>query len=340
MRLKPDQLNSALQRSLAPVYLITGDEPLQAGELADAIRRAARGQGYETREVLSVETGFTWPQLSFSADSMSIFSEKKLIDLRIPSGTPGADGSKALTKYCERLQEDTVLLITAGKIASAAYKSHWLELLDKTGVIIQVWPLEGQDLVQWLQKRMQQRGLITKTDGAMLLASRIEGNLLAAAQEIEKLYVLYGEGELTLRQIQEVVADSTRYDVFKLIDALLAADVERIIKILYGLQIEGIAAPIVLWGLTREARTLIKIHLALARGENKDLVYKNTQIWGNRRQLMDGALKRMNLTLLNKVLALSAVADRQIKGQQQGDSWETLLEICLLFTSLDLNKEH
>ena len=340
MRLKPDQLNSALQRSLAPVYLITGDEPLQAGELADAIRKAARGQGYETREVLSVETGLNWPQLSFSADSMSIFSEKKLIDLRIASGSPGVDGSKALTKYCERLPEDTVLLITAGKIASASYKSHWLELLDKTGVIIQVWPLEGQDLVQWLLKRMQQRGLKTKLDGAMLLAARIEGNLLAAAQEIEKLFVLYGEGELTLRQIQEVVADSTRYDVFKLIDALLAADIERIIKILYGLQIEGIAAPIVLWGLTREARTLVKIHLALARGENKDLVYKNTQIWGNRRQLMDGALKRINLTLLNKVLALSAVADRQIKGRQQGDSWETLLEICLLFTSLDLNKKH
>jgi DNA polymerase-3 subunit delta len=340
MRLKPDQLNTALQRSLAPVYLITGDEPLQAGELADAIRKAARKQGYEAREVLSVETGFTWGQLAFSTDSMSIFSEKKLIDLRVPSGTPGADGSKALTRYCERLPEDTVLLITAGKIASAAYKSHWLELLDKTGVIIQVWPLEGQDLVQWLQKRMQQRGLITNIDGAILLASRIEGNLLAAAQEVEKLFVLYGEGEITLRQIQEVVADSTRYDVFKLIDALLAGNVERIIKILYGLQIEGIAAPIVLWGLTREARTLIKIHLAFARGENKDLVYKNNQIWGNRRQLMDDALKRMNLTKLNKVLATSAIADRQIKGQQQGDSWETLLEICLIFTSLHKNKQH
>ncbi len=336
MRLKPEQLNSSLQKNLAPVYLITGDEPLQSGELTDAIRKAARKQGYETREVISVDTGFVWGQLAFSAGSLSIFADKKLIDLRMPSGTPGTEGSKALISYCEHLPEDTLLLITAGKMASAAFKTRWLEALDKTGIVIQVWPLEGQDLLRWLQQRMQQRGLSAEPESIKILASKIEGNLLAAAQEIEKLYVLYGAGNLSARQILDVVADSSRYDVFKLVDALLSCDVNRLVKIVFGLQAEGVAAPVVLWALTREARTLIKIRMALAQGQNKDLVFKSHQIWEQRKRMVDNALDRLGDRALNKILALSAKADRQIKGQQSGDSWETLLEICLKFASVEI----
>jgi len=333
MRIKPDQLSSALQKGLMPVYFITGDEPLQLGEMADAVRKAARKAGFENREILSAETGFEWNQLAFSADSFSIFADKKIIDLRLPSGTPGTDGAKALIAYCERLPEDTLLLITAGKVASSALKSRWLEALDKKGAVIQVWPLEGQDLIRWLQQRMQQRGLHAETDGLRLLASRIEGNLLAAAQEIEKLYVLYGTGNLSHQQLFEVVADSSRYDVFKLMDSVLAASVNRIFKVLSGLRAEGIAAPIVLWALTREARVLIKIKLALAQGQNRDVVFKNHQIWDKRKQLVSNALNRLNDSNLNSILVLSAKADRQIKGQQQGDAWETLLAICLMFAS-------
>jgi DNA polymerase-3 subunit delta len=333
MRLKPEQLNASLQKTLAPIYLITGDEPLQTGELSDAIRKTARRQGYETREIILVESGFAWGQLAFSAGSLSIFADKKLIDLRMPSATPGAEGSKALIRYCERLPEDTLLLITAGKMASASFKSRWLEALDKTGIIIQVWPLEGQDLLRWLQQRMQQRGLSADPEGIKMLASKIEGNLLAAAQEIEKLYVLYGSGNLSSQQILDVVSDNSRYDVFKLVDALLSSDVSRIVKILFGLQDEGLAAPIVLWALTREARTLIKIRLALAQGQNKDMVFKNQQIWEQRKRTVESALNRLSDKVLNKILVLSAKADRQIKGQQSGDSWETLLEICLIFSS-------
>ncbi len=333
MRIKPDQLSSALQKGLLPVYFFTGDEPLQLGEMADAVRKAARKMGFENREILSAETGFEWNQLAFSADSFSIFADKKIIDLRLPSGTPGIEGAKALTAYCERLPEDTLLLITAGKIASSSLKSRWLEALDKKGVVIQVWPLEGQDLIRWLQQRMQQRGLHAETDGLRLLASRIEGNLLAASQEIEKLYVLYGTGNLSHQQISEVVADSSRYDVFKLMDSVLAANINRIFKVLSGLRAEGVAAPIVLWALTREARSLIKIKLALAQGQNKDVIFKNNQIWDKRKQLVNNALNRLSDHDLNSVLVLSAQADRQIKGQQQGDAWETLLTICLMFAS-------
>jgi DNA polymerase-3 subunit delta len=336
MRIKPDQLNATLQKGLLPIYFISGDEPLQLGELADAIRKAAKQAGFENREILSAETGFEWRQLAFAADSMSIFADKKIIDLRLPSGTPGVEGAKALSNYCDRLPEDTLLLITAGKVAGSSLKSKWLEALDKKGVVIQVWPLEGQDLLRWLEQRMHQRGLSTDTEGLRILASRIEGNLLAAAQEIEKLYVLYGTGKLSSQQIFDVVADSSRYDVFKLMDCVLAAKVSRILKVLLGLRSEGIAPPIVLWALTRDARLLIKIKLALSQGQNKDLVFKNNQIWDKRKQLVSNALNRLSDHDLNEVLVLSAKADRQIKGQEQGDVWEILLAICLKFASIQI----
>jgi DNA polymerase-3 subunit delta len=336
MRIKPDQLNATLQKGLLPIYFISGDEPLQLGELADAIRKTAKQAGFENREILSAETGFEWRQLAFAADSMSIFADKKIIDLRIPSGTPGAEGAKALSNYCDRLPEDTLLLITAGKVAGSSLKSKWLEALDKKGVVILVWPLEGQDLLRWLEQRMHQRGLSTDTEGLRILASRIEGNLLAAAQEIEKLYVLYGTGKLSSQQIFDVVADSSRYDVFKLMDCVLAANVSRILKVLSGLRSEGIAPPIVLWALTRDARLLIKIKLALSQGQNKDLVFKNNQIWDKRKQLVSNALNRLSDHDLNEVLVLSAKADRQIKGQEQGDVWEILLAICLKFASTQI----
>jgi DNA polymerase-3 subunit delta len=332
MQLKPDQLAAQLQQGLAPVYFISGDEPLQLGELADAIRAAARTAGYESREILVADTGFSWSALAESAHSLSIFADKKIIDLRLSAGTPGVEGAKALVAYCERPPEDTLLLITAAKTAGASLKARWFQALDKTGCIIQVWPLDGQNLMRWLQQRMQRRGLHAEQEGIRLLASRIEGNLLAAAQEIEKLYVLYGSGQLNNQQIFDVVADSSRFDVFKLMDSVLAGRASRILKILSGLKAEGVATPVVLWAVTREARSLIRIKSALSSGQNKALVFKNNQIWAQRQQLVNDALTRLDESELNNILNISATADRQIKGQQQGDAWETLLAICLLFS--------
>jgi DNA polymerase-3 subunit delta len=335
MRLKPEQIATALQKELAPVYFISGDEPLQLGEMADAVRAAARKVGYDSREVLVADAGFSWNELTESAGSLSIFTDKKIIDLRLPTGTPGTEGSKALIAYCERLPEDTLLLITSAKLAGASLKARWFQALDKAGCVVQVWPLDGQDLIRWLQQRMQRRGLQAETEGIKILASRIEGNLLAAAQEIEKLYVLYGAGQLSNQQIFDVVADSSRFDVFKLMDSVMAARVGRIFKILSGLRAEGVAAPVVLWALTREARVLIRIKQALAQGQNRALVFKNNQIWDKRQQLVSDALNRLGDSDLNAILTLSAKADRQIKGQQQGDPWETLLAVCLRFASAE-----
>ncbi len=334
MRLKAEQLNAALKKSLAPIYFITGDEPLQLGEAVDAVRASAKKAGYDAREVFTVETGFNWAELALQSDSFSIFSDKKIIELRIPSGKTGTEGSKALMAYCQRLPEDTLLLITAGKLAKSSLTSKWFQALDQAGVVVQVWPLDGQDLIHWLQRRMQTRGLQADLDSIKIIASQIEGNLLAAAQEIEKLYVLYGEGRLNSQQILEVLTDSSRFDVFKLIDAILAAKPKRIIKILQGLKDEGVAAPIVLWALTREIRTLLNIKYALGQGQNKAQVFKNNQIWDKRKNLVDSALNRLKQQELEQALLLSAHADRQIKGAQKGDAWETLLGICMTMASL------
>lgn len=333
MRIRADQLENVLQKDLAKVYFISGDEPLQLGEAADAIRMMARKAGYGNREILSVEKGFSWHQLGQAADSLSIFSERKLIDLRIPEGKPGTEGGKAITAYCEKPPDETVLLIISGKVAKSAQKARWFQALDKAGVIIQVWPMEGRNLLQWLQRRFQSLGMQVDQQGINILASCIEGNLLAGAQEVEKLYVLYGAGRLSHQNILDAVADSSRYDVFKLVDSVLSGKIDRASKILQGLKGEGIAEPVVLWALAREARVLLKIKALLCQGENKESVFKNNQVWDKRKALVDSAMNRLARKDLEQVLLLGAKTDRQIKGMQPGDPWETLLFICQVYTS-------
>lgn len=334
MRLKLDQLGAALQKTLAPVYLVSGDEPLQVGEAADDIRLAAKQAGYTTREVIAIDNGSEWHRLTAEAESLSIFSEKKLIDLRLSSAKPGTEGGKTLTAYCQHLPEDTLLLITASKLESAAQKAQWFQALDNVGVVVQIWPLQGQELLQWLQRRAERKGMRLETDAVKSLAARIEGNLLAAAQEIEKLYILHGQTRITKVMVEDDVADSARFDVFKLMDALLAGKLNRAVKILSGLKSEGIAAPVVLWAVSREARALLHIKAELKQGGHQDAVFKKYQIWDKRKQAIQEALARLKSADLQAILRLSATADQQIKGQLTGDGWEGLFEICLLFSKI------
>jgi DNA polymerase-3 subunit delta len=331
MQLKLGQIEAALKSKLAAVYFITGDEPLQVGEAADAVRAAVKQEGYTTREVFSVETGFEWGELQVSADSLSIFSDKKLIDLRIPSGKPGVEGSKAMVRYCQRLPEETILLITAAKIDKASLKTKWFQVLDEAGVVVQVWPLEGADLLQWLQRRAQKRGLHIEGGGIKALAVRVEGNLLAASQEIEKLYILHGNSAISKPMVEEAVVDNARFDVFKLTDCILSGRTGRVVKILNGLKAENVAAPVVVWAVAREIRLLIQIQIELKQGQNKPAVFKKHRVWDKRQHLVISALSRMKKETLRDALTLVSKADRQVKGQELGDCWETLLFICLVF---------
>lgn len=336
MQLKADQIDGALKKKLAPIYFISGDEPLQLGEVADAVRRAAKQAGYENREILTVDGAFSWNQLGQAADALSLFADKKLIDLRLTSAKPGTEGAKALLSYCRKLPAETLLLMTSGKISSDTRKSRWFQALDEAGVVIQVWPLEGKALVQWLQCRFASKGMQVDPEGLKILASRTEGNLLAAAQEVEKLYVLYGAGKRSGQDILDAVGDSSRFDVFKLADSVLAGRLHRAIRILRALRAEGVAGPVVLWSLVREARSLRTIKEMVFHGQDRDQVLNQQRIWDKRKQLVISALNRLQTENLDTALLLAAKADRQFKGEQAGDPWETLLHICLVFSAIEV----
>jgi len=334
MHHKANQLETVLQKKLAPVYFISGDEPAQQLEAADMVRSAAKQAGFLHREVLTVDDNFSWNQLSFAAESLSLFAEKKLIDLRIPTGKLGQEGSKVVSHYCKKLPADTLLLITAAKIDKASQKSRWFQALESVGVIVQVWNLEGNELKHWLQQRLQKRGMQLEPQTMHLFITRVEGNLLAAKQEIEKLYTLYGAGNISLQQLEEATVDNSRYDIFKLTESALMAKPARITKILKGLEAEGVATTLVLWALTREARLLNRLKLSLSQGQSLEPLFKKNQVWGERKSLINKSLKRLSQLQLQKIIQLSSLADRQIKGQQSGDTWETLLFISLLMAGV------
>ena len=221
MRIGIQQLERHLKQGLAPIYLLTGDEPLQMGESADSIRLQARRQGYSGRDILEADTRFDWGQLAAEANSLSLFAEKRILDLRIPGGKPGTTGGKALVEYTQRPAEDTLLLITLPKLERAQANSKWLKAVEKTGVVIAIWPLEGRQLPSWIEQRMRTAGFQPDSGVVEMLADRVEGNLLAARQEIDKLLLLYGPGRISPEQLTQSVADSARYDVFGLIDSAL-----------------------------------------------------------------------------------------------------------------------
>jgi DNA polymerase-3 subunit delta len=330
MRLSCQELSAALSQKLLPLYLLQGDEPLQLTEAADLIRSRAKQAGFLTREILTVDSRFDWRQLAFTADSISIFADKKLIDLRIQTAKVSAEAGKAIQAYCQELPTDTLLLISSAKLDSATLKSKWIQTVDQRGAIVSSNLLEGQFLLQWLQQRLLRRGLHVESAGIKLLASRIEGNLLAAAQEVEKLYVLHGTGQLTTAMVENAVADSARFDVFKLTEAALAGQVNRVTRILQILQQEGTASTVILWAFSRDTRALIELKTTTY----KDPIFRKWMIWDKRKQLINEALNRLSLTQLHQIMQLNTLADQQIKGQQAGNAWETLAKIGWLFCSV------
>lgn len=334
MRLSPEQLSSHLQKTLLPVYLVTGDEPLQSMEAMDALRAAARERGHAVREVLEVNREFNWGQLNDAANSMSLFAEKRILELRLPSGAPGAEGGQALVEYAGRPADDAVLLIQAGKVDSRSQSAKWFTALDRIGAVITVWPVKPGALPQWLQQRLLSHGLQLDREAIALLASRVEGNLLSAAQEVEKLALLYGTADgqrgpvkLDLRQVADAVADSARYSVYDLVDAAAGGDAARSVRILNGLREEGVACPLILWALSNEIRNLSQMAYRLAAGESQGNVL--SQVWESRKRVVAAALKRLPVATWGILLQRCLRADRVIKGSLPGREWDELLQICL-----------
>jgi len=329
MRIYPDKLRTHLDKTLAAIYLVSGDEPLQLGECCDAIRAAARAAGHSTREVLEAGSGFDWHQLTAEAAAFSLFAEKKIIDLRIPGGKPGTEGSKALSAYCNNPPSDTLLLITMPKIDRQQQNSKWFKALDVLGAVIQVWPVEQQRLPTWIERRLQDEGIQPTREAVRLLADRVEGNLLAARQEIEKLLLLHGQGPLDADQLAAAVGDSARYDVFELVDSALRGEVERCIHILDGLRGEGIASAVVLWAPHREARSMAQISADVAKGLSPDHAISRARVFSKRTSLVRQALSHQRTAQWLALLDLCHKADAAIKGVGSKQPWLLLEDIAL-----------
>ena len=329
MRLSPDKLPAQLRKNLAPLYLVFGEETLLAQEAADAIRAAARQQGYGERECLSVETSFDWHTLRQLAASPSLFAERRLLELRLGEAKPGDAGSKALCAYAARLAEDAVLLITAGKLDWQTQKSRWFNALDSAGVVVAAMPVEVRQLPHWIERRLRDRGLNPAPDAVTVLSERVEGNLLAAHQEIQKLGLLYPAGALSLAQIREAVLNVARYDIDGLREALLAGDVARLSRTLDGLMHEGEAPPLVLWAMSEEIRALAILRSGLDRGRPLEQLLKEAKVWGPRQNPVKKALQRLSTATLEAALQHAGKIDRLAKGVGQGNIWEEFLRLGL-----------
>ena len=329
VRVYPDKLSGHLASQLAAAYLVSGDEPLQLGECGDAIRAAARAAGHTTREVLEAGPGFDWQQLGAEAAAFSLFAEKKIIDLRIPNGKPGAEGSRALTDYCQDPAPDTLLLLTLPKIDRQQQNSKWFKAIDALGVVIQVWPIDQQRLPAWIEQRLNAVGIRPTRDAVQMFADQTEGNLLAARQEIEKLILLHGKGPLDADQLAQAVADSARYDVFELVDSALRAESARCLHILEGLRAEGVAASVVLWALHREVRSLTQISADVAKGLSPEQGIARAKVFSRRRGLVRQALSHLRTPQWLSLLDQCHAADRAIKGLGNRQPWLLLENIVL-----------
>jgi len=327
VKIRPDQLSQHLQEKLAPLYLISGDEPLQLMEAADQIRAKARELGYSERTVMDVDKDFDWNTLTEESNSLSLFAEQRILELRLPTGKPGKQGGAALVEYASRPAEDTVLMITAGKLDKTASNSKWYKSLDAIGVTLQSWPVDTYALPGWIEKRCVMKGLHPDKEAVRMLVERVEGNLLAAAQEIEKLSLLVDAGTLNAQQVTDAVADSSRFNIYDLSDAALSGDIARTSHIISGLQDEGIEAVLVLWALSRDIRTL------LAAAENMqtsaDSALAKAGVWSKRLPVMKKALSRHNQHSLKQLLSMCATTDRVIKGLERGKTWHELYKLCL-----------
>lgn len=330
MPLKPQQLASQLRSGLKPAYLISGDEPLQLGEAADAVRRAAREQGYDERVVLTHEPGFDWARLGDEADSMSLFAERRLIELRLGNGKPGQPGAAALVSYLERPPKDTVLLIQSARLDRAAASTRWVKAIERVGSWVAVWPLSTGETRQWLASRLRARGLEPDESALTLLLERVEGNLLAATQEVEKLALLQPPGPLGGEAVLEAVAGNARYEVSDLAEAALAGDGARAVRVLDGLRGEGVEPTLVAWALVREARLLAQ----LARGSASDRLWRG--VAPRRRSLLERAARRWPAARARGLIRLAARADRVVKGQAAGDPWDELLQLSLVLAGRPL----
>jgi DNA polymerase III subunit delta len=322
VRISPDALPAGLARGLRSSYLVTGTEPLLIAEACDAIRAAARAQQYADREVHFLERGFDWNALLADAANLSLFATRRLLELRI-GPAPDVESGRALAGLAERPPEDTVLLVS-GELEYKSIKAAWVGAFEKHGALVVTQPVERPALPAWIRERLGRKGVTIEPAAAELLADRVEGNLLAAQQEIERIALLRPEAALDADQVAELVADSARYDVFELSAAAFSGQAARALRILAGLRGEGREPPLVLWALLNDLRGLSRVAQRAERERSLDAIFRAEQIWSRRQEPLRAALKRLSRADIDSLLLAAAAADRVAKGSVRGDPWVAL----------------
>ncbi len=340
MQLRHDQLGSHLQKGLRSLYTVWGDEPLLTQEACDALRLAARQAGYAERQVHTVSGAhFNWSGLIGASQAMSLFSDRQIIEIRIPSGKPGKDGSEALQRYCQSLSDDVLTIVQLPRLDRQQQQSAWFTALDASGVSIRIDPIERRALPQWLAQRLGAQGQRVQggeagQDTLAFFADRIEGNLLAAHQEVQKLGLLYPPGELTFDQVESAVLNVARYDVFKLGEAVLAGQVARALRMLDGLRAEGEAAVLVHWTLAEDLRALKRTLDAVTSGKPLPMALREARVWGAKERLFERALPLFTENALAQLLHAAQVCDGLIKGLKHPDwplePWDGLKRLVLM----------
>jgi DNA polymerase-3 subunit delta len=319
---------------MAPVYLVAADEPLRVGESTDMIREAARAAGFEERELHVVERGFRWDALEAAADTLSLFASKRIVELRMQTPRPGDAGARVIRALAESGDQDRVLIISINaRLDGSAAKSVWVKCIEKHGVLVDIWPVTRAELPQWIRERARRHELELTSAASELIADRVEGNLLAADQELAKLSLTAAGRRIDEQAALEAVASSARFDVFRLTDAVLAGDAARALRVLAGLRLEGVHPTLVLWALVRELSLLAKLKFASRSGQQLESIMRRNGVWQRRQPLVKQALGRFAWAELAELLRLAATTDRRLKGQGYGPHWEALTDLVLAAVS-------
>jgi DNA polymerase-3 subunit delta len=336
MKIKADQLAAQLNKKSSQIYLVNGDEPLIVEESCDLIRAQLKKDGFEEREVLHVETGFKWEYLLECANALSLFADKRLIEIRLGSQKINKAASKILQEYIKYAPAENTLLLIGDKLDGAAKKSAWYKSIEQQGCIVEVWPIESAQLPLWLKKRAAAQNLKLEPDAIAILCDRIEGNLLAAKQELDKLLLLQGDTPLSADDIISAVADSSRYDVFSLMDAIIFRQSERSLKILQVLRQEAVEPTIILWAISREIRLLHELKTGLSQGQSYESLCSKLRIWGKKKQSLQQAATCQSFDSLESLLRQCANVDQIIKGMKTGDHWLQITDMALSLSGSQL----
>lgn len=328
VQIRPEQLAAQLNNNLAPIYLLSSDEPFLLQEAADTVRDAARAQGFVERQLLQADHQFDWHTLLLETQNPSLFAEKKLLELRLPNAKPGDKGSKALQEYVNNTPADIILLLVFGKLDASAMRSKWLKTLDSKACICRLWPIDARQLPGWINRRMQQRNLSAGRDAVLLLAEKVAGNLLAAAQEVDKLALSAGGQHLDVDSIRQAIGDSARYNVFNLLDACLQGNAADAQRMLAGLRGEGTDTLALLWVFAKEIRLLLALHYAMQEGMSAQQAMQNMKVWKNRIPLINRALQHTTPRQLEELLVVAGAIDQASKGMRKANAWDELSSLC------------